>query len=544
MPDFGFPKWSFHLVDQAFIHNIIKKWRQLKWYLVSPALFTRQLKSKPKKDSMQLMDSLDIPNEIKNIFSALQKAGFEAAAVGGCSRDLLLGRIAQDWDVATNASPQQIQEIFPQNFYENKFGTVTVQTGSSEASLANVEITPYRTESSYADYRHPDQVRWAKTLQEDLSRRDFTVNAIAIRPMSGVKNKYEIVDLFDGQKDLKNKVIRAVGDPQERFNEDALRMVRALRLASILGFSLDDKTRVAITKNADLLRKVSAERLRDEFLKMLGGDNSGEGIELMRQCGILPYILPELLEGYRVGQNKHHKYDVYEHSLKSLEYADKKKFPILVKLASLLHDIGKPKSKRGEGIDSTFYGHEVIGAKMARRAMERLKFSKAQSQKVEVLVRYHLFYYNAGEVTENSVRRLIRNVGMENVEDLLLVRQADRIGSGCPKAEPYKLRHLRYIIDKVSHDPISPKMLKVNGHDLMALLNIPPGPKIGQILDVLLEKVIDAPLLNEKEKLENLAKELNLKSEKDLLEMRRKANESIEKISAEEDLKNKRKYKV
>ncbi len=490
------------------------------------------------------MDSLDIPNEIKNIFSALQKAGFEAAAVGGCSRDLLLGRAAQDWDVTTNATPKQIQEIFPQNFYENKFGTVTVQTGSSEASLANVEVTPYRTESSYADCRHPDQVRWAKTLQEDLSRRDFTVNAIAIKPAFGVKNKYEIVDLFGGQKDLKNKVIRAVGEPQERFNEDALRMVRALRLASVLDFSLDDKTKAAITKNANLLQKISTERLRDELLKMLASDDSAKGIELMRQCDVLSYILPELLEGYRVGQNKHHKYDVYEHSLKSLEYADKKGFPVLVKLASLLHDIGKPRSKRGEGINSTFYGHEVIGAKMVRRAMERLKFSKIQIQKVEALVRYHLFYYNAGEVTENSVRRLIRNVGMENVEDLLLVRQADRIGSGCPKAEPYKLRHLRYIIDKVSHDPISPKMLKMNGHDLMQLLGLPPGPKIGQILDVLLEKVIDNPLLNERQKLEDLARELNLKREEELLEMCRKANESLEKASTEKDLEIKKKYRV
>lgn len=481
---------------------------------------------------------MDIPQEVKTILETLQAKGFKAYAVGGCVRDLLLGVEPKDWDITTDANPAQIQEFFPKNFYANDFGTVTVLTGSQISNLQNIEITPFRTESMYEDRRHPGKVEWAKTIEEDLSRRDFTINAMAL---DLAKN---IIDPFEGQIDLKAKLVRAVREPSERFEEDALRLMRAVRFATVLGFRLEEKTFEAICQKAKNLKDVSAERVRDELMKIVACPRAHKGIELMRETGLLQIVLPELLEGYKVGQNKHHKFDVYEHSLKSLEYADKKDFPTLVKLASLLHDIGKPKTKRGQGINSTFYGHEVVGGRMAARIMERLKFSKKEAEKVVSLVRYHLFYYNAGEVTESSVRRLIRNVGTQNVEDLLLVRQADRIGSGCPKAEPYKLRHLRYIIDKVSQDPISPKMLKLNGNDLMQLLGVAPGPKIGQILDVLLERVIDDPALNDQEILSKMAKELAAMPEKELLSMRAQANKGIDSANEQADKSIKKKHRV
>lgn len=481
---------------------------------------------------------MDIPQEVKTILETLQAKGFKAYAVGGCVRDLLLGVEPKDWDITTDANPAQIQEFFPKNFYANDFGTVTVLTGSQISNLQNIEVTPFRTESMYEDRRHPGKVEWAKIIEEDLSRRDFTINAMAL---DLAKN---IIDPFEGQIDLKAKLVRAVREPQERFEEDALRLMRAVRFATVLGFRLEEKTFEAICQKAKNLKDVSAERVRDELMKIVACPRAHKGIELMRETGLLQIVLPELLEGYKVGQNKHHKFDVYEHSLKSLEYADKKDFPTLVKLASLLHDIGKPKTKRGQGINSTFYGHEVVGGRMAARIMERLKFSKKEAEKVVSLVRYHLFYYNAGEVTESSVRRLIRNVGTQNVEDLLLVRQADRIGSGCPKAEPYKLRHLRYIIDKVSQDPISPKMLKLNGNDLMQLLGVAPGPKIGQILDVLLERVIDDPALNDQEILSKMAKELAAMPEKELLSMRAQANKGIDSANEQADKSIKKKHRV
>ncbi len=498
------------------------------------------------------MKSLEAPKEIQNILAALQKAGFEAYAVGGCARDLLMGRSPADWDITTNAMPEQIQKIFPDNFCENKFGTVSVITQSQEASLKNIEITPFRIEAEYSDRRHPDQVKWAKTLEEDLSRRDFTVNAIALRMQNSefimqnvsAKEKYEIIDPFEGQKDLKNKVIRAVGDPQKRFNEDALRLMRAVRFASILGFKIEAKTQKAILENAGLLKFVSQERIRDELVKIIMSDRASFGIEAMRELGLLQYVIPELLQGYKVGQNKHHVFDCYEHALKSLEYAAKKGFNKYVRIASLLHDIGKPATKRGNGRDSTFYGHEVVGARMAKKILERLKFSNKDIEKITLLARYHLFYYNAGEVTDSSVRRLMRNAGKENMEDLLYLRQADRIGSGCPKAEPYKLRHLKYVIDKVSQDPISAKMLEIDGSDIMRILNIDPGRKIGQILDIALDKVLSVPELNSKAELEKMVKELDSLPLPELERLAKIAKENIGEVAEKRDENNKSKYWV
>ena len=404
-----------------------------------------------------------IPKEVKSIIEKLQKSslpagrqGFEAYIVGGCVRDFLLDKEPKDWDVTTNAKPEEIQKVFPNSFYENNFLTVTARTGSKKPELAEIEITTYRIEARYSDKRHPDHVQYAKTLEDDLSRRDFTINAMAIELQ---KTKNKVIDIFDGQKDLKKKIIKTVGNPEERFSEDALRMLRAVRFATILNFTIEEKTAEAIKKNSIWLEAISKERIRDELLKIIMADKAADGIELLRELGLLKYIVPELLENYGVSQNKHHIYDCYTHALKSLEYTAKKKFNMYVRLAALLHDIAKPKVKAGEGENATFYNHEVVGAKITFQLLNRLKFSKKDVEKITKLVRFHLFYYNVGEVGDSSVRRLVKNVGPENMEELLQVRQADRIGSGVPKAEPYKLRHLKYLIEKVSQDPILPKML-------------------------------------------------------------------------------------
>jgi putative nucleotidyltransferase with HDIG domain len=273
-------------------------------------------------------------------------------------------------------------------------------------------------------------------------------------------------------------------------------------------------------------------------------ERAAEGIEKMRQLGLLKYIIPELAEGYKVTQNKHHIYDCYQHYLRSLDYAAKKGFNMYVRLAALFHDIGKPRTKKGEGPDATFYGHEIVGAKMTAQILNRLRFSKKDIEKIVKLVRYHLFYYNPGEVGESSVRRLLRKVGPENIEELLQVRMADRIGSGVPKAEPYKLRHLRYMIEKVSRDPISVKMLKVDGNDVMEILKIKPGPKVGQILHILLEEVIDDPKKNEENFLKKEIERLGKLPDEELEKLAKKAKEKIEKIEQKRDEMTKRKYWV
>ena len=483
-----------------------------------------------------------IPKEVKTVVDRLEKAGFESYIVGGCSRDFLINKNPNDWDVTTLAKPEEIQKIFPNNFYENKFLTVTVQTKSKDPRLKEIEVTTFRSEAKYTDKRHPDEIRFSKTLKEDLARRDFTINAIAIRLKS--KDKFEIIDPFNGKEDLKNKIIKAVGKADDRFSEDALRLMRALRLAVTLGFQIEEKTKQAIVKNASSLKLISTERIRDEFVKIIISDKAAEGIELLRSLGLLKHIVSELEEGYKVSQNKHHIYDCYEHNLLSLKYAAKEKFSLEIRLASLFHDIAKPRVKRGKGKDATFYNHEIVGAQMTAKILERLKFPRDQIEKISRLVRYHLFYYNVGEVGESSVRRLLKNVGPENIEDLLKVRMADRIGSGVPKAEPYKLRHLKYVMDKVSQDPLSPKMLKIDGNDVIKILKINPGPKIGWVLDILLAQVLEDPKKNKKEILNNEVKKLGDLSEKELKKLSDNSEKEIATVEQKKDEMTKEKYWV
>jgi len=485
---------------------------------------------------------MQIPQEVKFIIDELKKAGFDAHIVGGCVRDFLRGIESEDWDVTTNAKPKDIQKIFPKSFYENKFLTVTVQTGSKNPKLKEIEITTYRSEAKYTDKRHPDEVKFAKTIEEDLSRRDFTVNSIAM------DEKLQLIDPFEGKKDLEGKIIRAVRNPEERFSEDALRMMRAVRFVVTLDGSaswrIEEKTARAIQKNSFYISAISKERIRDELIKIIMSERAAEGIELLRKLGLLKYIIPEIEEGYGVTQNKHHIYECYEHYSKSLDYAAKRNFNKYVRLAALLHDIGKPRVKRGEGPDATFYGHEIVGAKTTAQILNRLKFPKKDIEKITKLVRYHLFYYNVDEVSDSSVRRLVRQVGPENMEELLQVRMADRIGSGVPKAEPYKLRHLKYVIEKVSQDPISTKMLKVGGNDIMNILNISPSPKVGQILDILLGYVLEDPKKNEKNFLEKEIKKLRELPDEKLKELAQKARKEREKLEMKRDEMTKKKYWV
>ena len=488
---------------------------------------------------------MNIPKEVKSVVEKLEKKGFEAYLVGGCVRDLLRDMEPEDWDIATNAKPEEIEKIFPKSFANNKFGTVTVLTSSKEKKLKEVEITPFRTEEKYTDKRHPDKVEWAKTIEEDLSRRDFTINAIALtQKTKNKKQETKIIDPYNGQKDLEKRVIQAVGKAEDRFSEDALRMIRAVRFAAVFDFEIEKKTAKAIEKNSPWLQAISKERIRDELLKIIMAEQASNGIELLKKLELLKYVIPELEENYKVSQNKHHIYDCYEHALLSLKYAAKRNFNKYVRLAALLHDIAKPRVKRGEGSDATFYNHEIVGAKMTIQILNRLRFSKKDIEKITKLVRYHLFYYNVDEVGEASVRRLVRRAGIENMEELLQVRMADRIGSGVPKAEPYKLRHLKYIIEKVSQDPISVKRLKMNGESIMKILNIKPGPKIGWILDILLGYVLVEPEKNKKDFLEKEIKKLGKLSDRKLKEKAQKSKKEREDIETKKDKMTKKKYWV
>jgi poly(A) polymerase/tRNA nucleotidyltransferase (CCA-adding enzyme) len=495
-----------------------------------------------------------IPDYVKNMLEKLAQAGFEAYIVGGCVRDLLMGREPGDWDITTNARPEKILAVFPDGKYENAFGTVLVPVKLANGKTQDVvEVTTYRSEQGYSDRRHPDKVVFEDSLEKDLSRRDFAINALALiisnnqfpisKQISNFKfqiSNYSVIDMFGGLKDLKRKIIRAVGEPEDRFKEDALRMLRAVRLACQLDFSIEPKTARAMMKMAGGIKFVSAERVRDELIKILESAKAYEGVMMLYEDKLLQYIIPELERGVGVGQSRHHIYSVFHHSVLSLQHTTNKKWQ--VRLASLLHDIAKPQTKRmGTDQVATFYNHDIVGAKVAAKIMQRLKFARADIERVALLIRYHMFYYNVGEVTESSVRRLIRKVGEENLADLIDLRVADRLGSGVPKAKPYKLRHLEYMFKKVRHDVVSVKMLKINGDDLMKLLNLAPGPKIGAILDVLLSEVIEDQKLNDQDYLSRRSRELN---KMDLGQLRARAKEKIEEKRETDDREIKRQFYV
>ncbi len=492
---------------------------------------------------------MKIPKQIQEILEKLEKNKYEAYIVGGCVRDLLLvdspAGGPKDWDITTNAKPEEIMKVFSDAKYENEFGTVLLKIDEDqrEENLKYVEVTTYRSEQGYSDRRHPDEVRFEDQLDKDLERRDFTINAMAMNLQE------EITDLFGGEKDIKKKIVRAVGEPSDRFKEDALRMMRAIRFSVQLNFEIEPKTERAITKLAGAIKFVSKERIHDELVKILSSDYPADGILLLHKTKLLQYIIPELENSVGVKQNKHHTYTVFKHLVESLRHTrssakatdGKQKSEYQIRLASLLHDIGKPKVKDGQGGEATFYNHEYVGAKMARKILQRLKFSANDVERITNLIRNHMFYYNTDEVTTSSVRRLINKVGKENLQDLIDLRVADRLGSGTPKAMPYKLRHLQYMFKKVQNDPVSVKMLKINGDELMLLLKIKPSPKVGAILDVLLSEVIEDPKLNEKKYLTKRSQELN---KLDLNDLRKQAKKKIEKEKQKDDEKMKGEFYV
>ncbi|MFA5420423.1 MAG: HD domain-containing protein [Patescibacteria group bacterium] len=486
------------------------------------------------------------------ILKKIEEKGFEAYLVGGCVRDLLMGKEPNDFDITTNALPEELLKILDDSRYENDFGTVLLPIRDENGkSISVIEITTYRSESGYRDHRRPDEVVFEKELDKDLSRRDFTVNAMALCLPGDNQGKYNskrvdinkeemyLVDFFGGLKDINLKIIRAVGEPVDRFKEDALRMMRAVRFSCQLNFELEPKTERAINKMAGSIKFIAKERIKDELVKILSSDSPSEGIERLKDFKLLQYIIPELLLGEKMQQNHHHIYTVLKHNILSLKYCPSKKWQ--VRLAALLHDIGKPASMKIVDGKRTFYNHEYIGTKIARKILERLKFSRDDTEMIVNLVKNHMFYYNVGEVTAASVRRLIAKTGRENLKDLIDLRVADRLGSGTPKAMPYKLRHLQYMMEKVQNDPVSVKMLKVNGDMMISDLKMSPGPKMGAILDVLLAEVLESPELNEKDILVSKVKELD---KLNLEELRERAREIIEDKREEDDKNIKRKFKV
>ena len=449
---------------------------------------------------------LSVPAEAKDVCLTLQSAGYGAYLVGGCVRDLLLGREPNDWDVTTNATPEKIQALFEETFYENDFGTVGVVTTSENPSLKVIEVTPYRIEGKYSHARHPDEVRFSEKLDDDLERRDFTVNAIALDPITG-----EIVDLHGGREDLRRKTIRTVGEASKRFEEDALRMLRAVRLSAQLDFTIDPETLSGIAAQSSQLERISRERVRDELVRILATGRPMQALYICEKLGLLKYIIPELEEGVGCAQNQAHSFDVFEHLMRSLQHAADKSLSIEVRLAALLHDIGKPATRAysEEKKDWTFYGHDVVSARMARKIMHDLRFPKETIERVSNLVRWHMFFSDPDVVTLAAVRRVIARVGVEHINDLLNLRVCDRIGTGRPKEHPFRLRKYMSMIDEAMRDPVSVAMLKTDGKTTMETTGEAPGPRIGWILHALLEEVLDDPQKNTAEYLKNRSIELS-----------------------------------
>ena len=427
----------------------------------------------------------NIPIKVDKLIKKFRENKAEIYIVGGAVRDLILKREVKDWDFTTNLKPEDIQKIFSKNsFYNNKFGTISIVDGDNI-----FEVTTFRTEQGYSDSRHPDKIKWGKTLKEDLQRRDFTINAMALD-----WNK-KIIDLYEGQIDLKNKIIKTVGDPNERFGEDALRMMRAIRIASQIGFLIEEKTFESIQKNANLIQKIAGERIRDELFKILISPNPSQGIILLKNCGLLKEIIPELLDGYEMAQKGHHIDDVWNHNLKTLENCQSKN-PI-TKLACLLHDVGKPKSMVGEGEARTFHNHEIIGSRIAVTIGKRFKLSNKELEQLFKLVRWHMFTTEATQ-TDKAVRRFIRNVTLDYIDEMISLRRADRLGSGA-KESSWRWELFKERIVEVQKQPFSIKDLKINGKDVMEILKIKPSRKVGEVLEAIFKEVEEKPELNERE---------------------------------------------
>jgi putative nucleotidyltransferase with HDIG domain len=488
---------------------------------------------------------LKIPQEVSQVTDRLEKSGFEAYLVGGCVRDLLMDREPKDWDITTNAKPEEIIGLFEKTVYENNFGTVAViQEDVTRETLRQIEITPYRIEAKYSDFRHPDNIQFSESLEDDLKRRDFTINAMAFR---NSKAHSSITDMFDGLKDIKDKTIKAVGNPDDRFQEDALRMLRAVRFACQLDFSMSYETMESILKNTELVKKISAERIHDEFVKIIMSKNPASGILMLQKFGLLKNIIPELEEGINCEQSGEHIYDVWNHLLHALSHAADKNWPLEIRLAALFHDVGKPKSRRLASEPGkkkyTFYGHEVIGARMTKKIMERLKFPRKEIELVEKLVRNHMFFSDTELITLSAVRRIIAKVGEGNIWMLMDVRECDRVGMK-KKEAPYRLRKYFAMIEEALRDPISVGQLKIDGEYMIKELGITPGPRMGWILHTLLEEVLEAPEKNTVEHLSELVNSLNMLGDDELRTLGERGKEKKEELEEEEVAKLHQKHGV
>jgi tRNA nucleotidyltransferase (CCA-adding enzyme) len=426
----------------------------------------------------------EIPGAVAELLATLRGGGHSAYVVGGCLRDSLLGRDPADWDLTTDAAPKRIQSLFPRSLYENRFGTVVVRQAQ-----AQFEITTFRRDVAYTDHRHPDGVEFGDSIDEDLARRDFTVNAMAWGGPAGTDSRF--VDPHGGRADLAGRLLRAVGDPDKRFQEDALRMVRAVRLAATLGFEIDPETLASIGRNAELARHLSGERIATELLKLLAAPRPSVGLRLMAGTGLLAVIAPDLARQAGVAQNKVDGEDLWDHTMRTVDAAPNRR---LARLASLLHDIGKPDSLA----DGHFHGHDTLGATMARDYLASLHAPRELQERVAHLIRNHMFSYQANW-SDAAVRRFIRKVGPGSIDDLLALRAADNEGSGL-SAEAGLLPELerRVRAELAAHVVLGRHQLAIDGHDLRSELGIAPGRKLGRILDALTERVIAEPALNDR----------------------------------------------
>jgi len=527
-----------------------------------------------------------IPEYVTHVTQTLEKVGFEAFLVGGCVRDMLIGREVKDWDLTTNAKPEEIIELFQKTVYENNFGTVAVcipkvthetniSTNNEEGSVSYVtntgvssaetevfadkpeiledvthvtkynivEVTPYRKEGKYSDNRHPDDVIFSENIKDDLKRRDFTMNAVAYSISKGSAEtevfadkqyKGQFVDLFEGIKDIKDKIIKAVGNPDERFQEDALRMMRAIRFSTVLNFAIESETLSAIYTNRELIKNISQERIRDEFVKIIESNNPSMGIVLLEKTGLLEYIIPELREGIECEQGGAHKFAVFEHLLGALDHAAQKGFSTEIRLAALFHDIGKPRTRRpGTKKAYTFYGHEVVGAKMVKKIMERMKFPKDTTDFVTNMVRRHMFFSDTEQITLSAVRRVIANVGVDHIWELMEIRECDRVGMNKVEA-PYRLRKYHAMIEECLRDPISVSQLAIDGSYMINELKMTPGPRMGWILLSLLEEVLDDPMKNTIEVLKERILDLNELDDDTLRTLGEKAKKQKEELDEKE----------
>lgn len=439
---------------------------------------------------------INIPEDVHIIINTLNLAGHEAYIVGGCVRDTLMGREPKDWDINTSAKPEEVKKLFPKTYDTGlQHGTVSVRMGKE-----TYEITTYRIDGGYSDFRRPDQVTFTSNLKEDLLRRDFTINAMAYHPKQG------IIDYYGGQEDLQSETIRCVGTPSERFHEDALRMLRALRFSAQLDFRIEKATGNAIRMMCGLLQHVSWERIHDEVNKILLSEHP-ERIEQVYEYGLMQYIIPEWDACVRTEQNHHyHIYNVAEHSVEALKNIDCER---VLRWTMLLHDIGKPEARTtDENGRDHFAGHGEIGVKMADRILRRLKFDNHSREKILRLVKYHDVDLPQEAV---ALRYLLAELGKEYFPDLVRVQRADILAQNPEYAAAglAKIQRAVQLYEEIIHDGdcVELSSMAINGRDLQQI-GYPAGRVIRVVLGHLLEAVLDDPAVNRYDLLMETAKQL------------------------------------